>query len=111
MAKHAKQTSLTEPSVDSVSDILKWVLLVTAIGCFALLGWATILTYEKAPPQPQVFTDTSGRVIMTNADIVAGKGGFQKADLMDYGSIYGMGSMMTLPLLSVNACGCGGAFS
>ncbi len=29
---------------------------------------------------------------MTNADIVAGKGGFQKADLMDYGSLYGMGS-------------------
>ena len=29
---------------------------------------------------------------MTNDDIVAGKGGFQKADLMDYGSLYGMGS-------------------
>ena len=29
---------------------------------------------------------------MTDDDIVAGKGGFQKADLMDYGSLYGMGS-------------------
>ena len=29
---------------------------------------------------------------MTVDDIAAGKGGFQKADLMDYGSIYGMGS-------------------
>ena len=29
---------------------------------------------------------------MTGDDIVAGKGGFQKADLMDYGSLYGMGS-------------------
>ena len=29
---------------------------------------------------------------MTADDIIAGKGGFQKADLMDYGSIYGMGS-------------------
>jgi nitric oxide reductase subunit B len=29
---------------------------------------------------------------MTADDIVAGKGGFQKADLMDYGSVYGMGS-------------------
>ena len=28
---------------------------------------------------------------MTSDDIVAGKGGFQKADLMDYGSIDGMG--------------------
>jgi nitric oxide reductase subunit B len=29
---------------------------------------------------------------MTRANIVAGKSGFQKADLMDYGSLYGMGS-------------------
>jgi nitric oxide reductase subunit B len=29
---------------------------------------------------------------MTGRDIVAGKAGFQKADLMDYGSLYGMGS-------------------
>lgn len=29
---------------------------------------------------------------MTVDDIVAGKGGFQKADLMDYGSLYGMDS-------------------
>ena len=83
---------LTQPSVDPVSDILKWVLLVTAVICFALLGWATVLTYERAPPQPQAFTDRSGNVPMTADDIVAGKGGFQKADLMDYGSIYGMGS-------------------
>jgi nitric oxide reductase subunit B len=93
MAKGRRaEPSLAEPTVDPISNILKWVLLVTAIGCFALLGWATVLTYEKAPPQPQAFTDTAGNVVMTNADIVAGKGGFQKADLMDYGSIYGMGS-------------------
>ncbi len=30
-------TELSRPSVDPVSDILKWVLLVTAILCFALL--------------------------------------------------------------------------
>ncbi len=83
---------LTRPSVDPVSDILKWVLLVTAVICFALLGWATVLTYEKAPPHPQAFTDRAGNVLMSADDIVAGKGGFQKADLMDYGSIYGMGS-------------------
>ena len=77
---------------DHVSNILKWVLLVTAILCFALLGWATVLTYEKAPPFPDTFVDSSGAVVMTADDIIAGKGGFQKADLMDYGSIYGMGS-------------------
>ena len=83
---------LAQPSIDPVSDILKWILLTVAIICFGLLGWATVLTYEKAPPQPQAFTDRGGNVIMSADDIVAGKGGFQKADLMDYGSIYGMGS-------------------
>jgi nitric oxide reductase subunit B len=29
---------------------------------------------------------------MSAEDIYAGKAGFQKADLMDYGSLYGMGS-------------------
>jgi nitric oxide reductase subunit B len=79
-------------SEDRVSDILKWVLLATAIICFGLLAWATVLTYEKAPPEPKSFVDLQGQVLMTGADILAGKGGFQKADLMDYGSIYGMGS-------------------
>ena len=87
-----KDSDLAQPSIDPVSDILKWILLVVAIVCFGLLGWATILTYEKAPPQPQAFTDRSGNLIMSASDVVAGKGGFQKADLMDYGSIYGMGS-------------------
>jgi len=86
------ERDLTTPSIDPISDILKWVLLVTAVACFALLGWATVLTYKHAPPQPQAFTDRAGNVLMTADDIVAGKGGFQKADLMDYGSIYGMGS-------------------
>ena len=47
-------------SEDRVSDILKWVLLATAIACFSLLAWATVLTYEKAPPFPRVCrTDSS----------------------------------------------------
>src|SRR5690242_17366659 len=78
--------------VDPISDILKWILLVVAIICFSLLGWATILTYAQAPPQPQAFTGSSGEVMVSADDIVAGKGGFQKAGLMDYGSICGMGS-------------------
>src|SRR6476619_3186563 len=84
-------TALASQS-DRVSDILKWVLLAVAVTCFALLGWATVLTYRDAPPPPAAFTDPAGSVLMTRDDIVAGKGGFQKADLMDYGSIYGMGS-------------------
>src|SRR5262245_57157434 len=81
------------PSTDDpVSNVLKWVLLVVAIVCFALVAWATEVTYDRAPPHPDRFLGTDGTTVMTGGDIVAGKGGFQKADLMDYGSLYGMGS-------------------
>src|ERR1700693_4618343 len=80
------------PIEDAVSNVLKWVLLAVAILTFALLAWATTVTYRTAPPQPERFVDKNGTVLMTDEDIVVGKGGFQKADLMDYGSLYGMGS-------------------
>ena len=50
------------------------------------------LTYEAAPPFPDRFVSPDGTLLMSAADIQAGKAGFQKADLMDYGSLYGMGS-------------------
>jgi nitric oxide reductase subunit B len=77
---------------DLVSNVLKWILLAVAIVCFALIAWATVVTYDLAPPQPDRFVSPDGTTVLTGSDIVAGKGGFQKADLMDYGSLYGMGS-------------------
>ena len=77
---------------DPVGNALKWTLLATAIVCFGLLGWATDVTYRTAPPQPARFLAPDGSVVMTAQDIVDGKAAFQRADLMDYGSIYGMGS-------------------
>ncbi len=83
---------IDQPVKDPVSEVLKWVLLAVAIFTFALLAWATVATYRLAPPQPARFVGPAGAVLMTSEDIFAGKGGFQKADLMDYGSLYGMGS-------------------
>jgi nitric oxide reductase subunit B len=80
------------PVEDPVSSVLKWILLLVAILTFALLAWATTATYRLAPPQPDRFVGADGTVLMTGDDILAGKRGFQKADLMDYGSLYGMGS-------------------
>ena len=77
---------------DPVSNVLKWVLLVVAVVTFAMLGWMTVLTYKEAPPLPGRFAGADGTLLMSAADIQAGKAGFQKADLMDYGSLYGMGS-------------------
>src|ERR1700693_3480666 len=83
---------IDQPAKYPVSNVLKWILLIVAVVSFAILGWTTKLTYEAAPPFPDRFVMPSGTVLMTAADIQAGKAGFQKADLMDYGSLYGMGS-------------------
>jgi nitric oxide reductase subunit B len=89
----SKQSSVGSARTDDpVSDILKWILLVVAVTCFAVLGWTTKLTYDAAPPFPDRFVSASGDLLMSSQDILAGKAGFQKADLMDYGSLYGMGS-------------------
>ena len=47
---------------------------------------------RDAPMQPDRFVGPDGALLMSGADIIAGKSGFQKADLMDYGSLYGMRS-------------------
>ena len=77
---------------DPVTRILKWLLLATAVACFAAIAWATGRTYQGAPPVPDRIVAQDGTTLIAGADIIAGKGGFQKADLMDYGSLYGMGS-------------------
>src|ERR1700728_85581 len=79
-------------SEDSVSNVLKWILLGVGVATFAILAWTVKLTYLAAPPFPDRFVTHDGAVLMSANDIQAGKAGFQKADLMDYGSLYGMGS-------------------
>jgi nitric oxide reductase subunit B len=85
-------TALQPADEDRVSNVLKWVLLAIALITFALLAWATDITYRTAPPQPDRLVAPDDAVLMTAADIKNGKASFQRADLMDYGSIYGMGS-------------------
>ncbi|HEY5107229.1 MAG TPA: cbb3-type cytochrome c oxidase subunit I [Caulobacteraceae bacterium] len=80
------------PLHDPVSNVLKWILLAIAVASFAVMAWATTVTYRTTPPQPERFVSADGSLIMSGDDVVAGKGGFQRADLMDYGSLYGMGS-------------------
>jgi len=41
------------PVEDSVSNVLKWVLLLVAIATFGLLAWATVETYRAAPHSGQ----------------------------------------------------------
>ncbi len=75
------------------SKVLIWILVIVTVLCWTAMVVATYVTYQQAaPPLPQQMVTRSGTQVMSYADIVAGKSGFQKADLMDYGSLYGMGS-------------------
>src|SRR5690242_15086943 len=84
--------TLSRSGEDPIGNVLKWTLLAVAIATFAMLGWTTKVTYRTAPPIPAELVAPDGSTLMTDADVVAGKAGFQRADLMDYGSLYGMGS-------------------
>ena len=77
---------------DRVSRVLVWILVAVTIACSIGMLAATRTTYQQAAPIPQLMTAADGTPVLTYVDIVAGKSGFQKADLMDYGSLYGMGS-------------------
>ena len=54
--------------------------------------WASTVTFNGAPPDAVRFVDPDGKVLLSKSGIIAGKAGFQAADLMDYGSLYGVGS-------------------
>lgn len=77
---------------DRVRRVLVRVLLLTAFGCWTAMIVAAVAMYRRAAPLPERMVDGSGAIVMTRADIVAGESGFRQADLMDYGSLYGMGS-------------------
>lgn len=77
---------------DKTTRNLVVVLLLTVTVCWSLMIFATVRTYQLSAPMPQQFVSADGKTLMTADNIVAGKVGFQKADLMDYGSLYGMGS-------------------
>jgi nitric oxide reductase large subunit len=84
--------SVAGQSIDPVSDVLKWTLLAVAIVTFGVLAWSIGVTYHEAPPFPDRFVTDAGALLMSAEAIQTGKLGFEKADHMDYGSLYGMGS-------------------
>ncbi len=82
---------ITSP-VDVTSKTLILILIIVVLSCWGTMIWATYKTYQLSPPLPQKIVDSHGQILMTQSDIIEGKAGFQKTDLMDYGSLYGMGS-------------------
>ena len=60
----------------------------------AILIYYTANLVKEVPPIAKVVTSQSGEVLYTYDDVVQGKGYFQQFDLMDYGTMLGMGAYM-----------------
>jgi len=66
------------------------------IGTFmvAILIYFTANLVKEVPPIAKTVTSQSGEVLYTFDDVAQGKGYFQQFDLMDYGTMLGMGAYM-----------------
>ncbi len=77
---------------DRTAKVLISILIFVVVACWITMIWGAYRTHQEAPPIPEKFMSETGQTVMTSADIILGKEGFQKAGLMDFGSLYGMGS-------------------
>ncbi len=68
-----------------------WVSAIVMV--VALIGFTATLVKE-VPPIPQKVVSADGTTLYTYDDVVAGKGYFQEFDLMDYGTMLGMGAYL-----------------
>jgi len=66
------------------------------IGIFmvAILIYFTATLVKEVPPIAKTVTSQTGEVLYTYDDVAQGKGYFQQFDLMDYGTLLGMGAYM-----------------
>jgi nitric oxide reductase subunit B len=69
------------------------VIIVILFGFF-VLGFLAYETYSDEPPIPQRVTDSTGNILFTGSDIIAGQRVFLRNGLMEYGSIFGHGAYL-----------------
>ncbi len=69
------------------------VIIVIILG-FSILSIVTVKSYRNAPPIPKKVIDTSGAVLFTGDDILAGQEVFLKYDLMEHGTLWGHGAYL-----------------
>ena len=62
-----------------------------AIFMVSALIYFTANLQKEVPPIPKEVKSVSGEVLYTYDDVVEGKGYFQEFDLMDWGTMLGMG--------------------
>lgn len=67
---------------------------IAGIFMVTILIYFTATLQKEVPPIAQNVKSVSGEVLYTYDDVVEGKGYFQQFDLMDYGSLLGMGAYL-----------------
>jgi len=68
-----------------------WII---ALFMVTMLIYYTANLQKEVPPIPQTVTSVSGKTLYTYDDVAEGKGYFQQFDLMDWGTMLGMGAYM-----------------
>jgi len=68
-----------------------WII---ALFMVSMLIYYTANLQKEVPPIPKVVKSESGEQLYTYDDVVQGKGYFQEFDLMDWGTMLGMGAYM-----------------
>ncbi len=71
---------------------LWWLLLAVLAITFGILGWSGVEIYRQVPPIPQKVVTVSGKVLMTQDDILNGQTAWQSTGGMQVGSVWGHGA-------------------
>ena len=66
-----------------------WIIAIIMV---TILIYYTANLQKEVPPIPQQVKSSTGEVLYTHDDIIEGKGYFQEFDLMDWGTLLGMGA-------------------
>ncbi|MDE4456020.1 nitric-oxide reductase large subunit [Psychrobacter sp. DAB_AL62B] len=67
-------------------------LLAVLIITFTFLGWGGVEIYRTAPPIPDQYIDTNGKVLITEEDILDGQSAWQRTGGQQLGSVLGHGA-------------------
>lgn len=77
-----------------ISPLWLQVAVLTFIMGFAVLGYLALRIHREHPPIPKEVVSTTGAVLFTGGDIMAGQHLFQKFGLMQFGSLFGHGAYL-----------------
>jgi nitric oxide reductase subunit B len=85
----AKQTLLDKFMSRKGLYVGFWVI---ALFMVTILIYYTATLQKEVPPIPEIVKSQSGEVLYTRNDVIEGKGYFQEFDLIDWGTLLGMGA-------------------